>query len=193
VETSWRDAGTVPKVEDAIPGDPAWSKRTHYKDCRKIVLAASLENTWKAVTQLGGKTGWYYADWLWSLRGLLDRLIGGVGLQRGRRLGQVLRPGDALDFWRVAVAEKEKRLVLAAEMKLPGEAFLEFNLKEISGNQIEVRQLARFLPRGLTGVLYWHAVFPLHNLVFDGMLRGIANASGGEIVEGPQRIKLDRA
>jgi uncharacterized protein YbjT (DUF2867 family) len=187
VETSWRDAGSIPVVEESMPGDPAWSKRTRYKDSRKLILAASLENTWKAVAALGGKTGWYYANWLWTLRGLLDRLAGGVGLQRGRRLGQILRPGDAVDFWRVAVAEKDKKLVLASEMKLPGEAVLEFHLEEIKDGQVEVRQIARFSPKGLSGILYWHAVSPLHNLVFDGMLRGIGKASGGEIIQGPQR------
>ncbi len=192
VETSWRDAGTIPVVEESMRGDPAWSKQTRYKDSRKLILAASLENTWKAVAELGGKTGWYYANWLWTLRGLLDRMVGGVGLQRGRRLGQILRPGDAIDFWRVAVAEKEKKLVLASEMKLPGEAVLEFHLQKLSDDQVEVWQIARFSPRGLSGILYWHAVSPLHNLVFDGMLRGIGKASGGEIIQGPQRSPADR-
>ena len=187
VETSWRDAGKIPMVEEALPADPAWSKRTHFRDSRKIILESTPEAAWKAVTELGGTTGWYYANWLWSLRGLLDRLVGGVGLQRGRRGGQVLRPGDAIDFWRVAVAKKEEKLVLAGEMKLPGEAFLEFHMEKLSEDRVQISQVARFLPKGLTGFCYWHLVSPLHNLVFDGMLRGIAKASGGILIEGPER------
>jgi len=186
VETSWRDAGTIPMVEEALPGDPAWSKRTRFKDSRTLVLEVSPQAAWKAVTEIGGTTGWYYANWLWSLRGLLDRLIGGVGLQRGRRRGQILRPGDVIDFWRVAVAITEEKLVLAGEMKLPGEASLEFHLAKLPGNRVRINQVARFLPKGLSGLCYWYLVSPLHNLIFDGMLRGIAKASGGTLVEGPK-------
>jgi hypothetical protein len=110
-----------------------------------------------------------------------------VGLQRGRRKGRVLRPGDAIDFWRVAAAEPEKKLILAAEMKLPGEAFLEFYVEKLGDNKIRIRQVARFLPRGLAGFCYWYAVYPLHNLVFNGMLWGIAKASGGALINGPVR------
>ena len=189
VETSWRDAGRIPLFEEALPTDPAWSKQTRFKDIRYIDLEVSPAAAWKAVTGIGGTTGWYYANWLWTLRGFIDRLLGGVGLQRGRRRGQVLRPGDVIDFWRVAVADQESKLVLAAEMKLPGEAFLEFHLEKLAAEKIRIRQVARFLPRGLTGFCYWYAVSPLHNLVFDGMLRGIAKASRGALIKGPVRLK----
>ena len=137
---------------------------------------------------IGGKTGWYYGDVLWQLRGAIDRLFGGPGLGRGRRDPQTVQTGDALDFWRVLAAEPGHRLKLAAEMKLPGEAVLELLLTECADGTTEIRQSARFKPRGLLGLLYWYSVLPFHNLVFAGMLRGIARAAGGRILAGPERL-----
>jgi hypothetical protein len=119
---------------------------------------------------IGGRNGWYYANWLWSFRGFLDRLFGGVGLRRGRKNAAEVSAGDALDFWRVIyVSREEKRLLMYAEMKLPGEAWLEF---KIDGNNC-VNQIATFRPLGLAGRLYWFAMLPFHFFIFKGMLNKI--------------------
>lgn len=188
VESRWTDAGVTPPPEWANPGDPHWAGGTFYTDERIIKVTDSPAEVWYRIERLGGKTGWYYGNWLWKLRGYIDRLLGGVGLNRGRRNEQELFPGDALDFWRVMLVEKERKLMLHAEMILPGEAFLEFHISQGDG-YTEVRQTARFLPHGLSGLLYWWAVTPLHEFVFNGMLRGIAAASRKQIMEGPHRVE----
>lgn len=128
-----------------------------------------LGNIWK----IGGKNGWYYGNWLWQMRGFLDKLIGGVGLRRGRTHPDKIFAGDALDFWRVLLADKKgKRLLLFAEMKLPGEAWLEFKIDE---NNV-LHQTATFRPRGLRGRLYWYSIVPLHYFIFGGMIRNIAKS-----------------
>jgi hypothetical protein len=144
---------------------------------------------WRAITSLGGSQGWYFANFLWQIRGLADRIVGGVGLQRGRRCPIDLRIGDAIDFWRVAHLQEEARLLLVAEMKVPGVATLEFTISKVSDGIFRLQQTARFIPRGLAGILYWYAVFPAHHLVFNGMLKGIAAASGGRIKSGPERFE----
>jgi uncharacterized protein YbjT (DUF2867 family) len=176
VESHWTDAGTVPPAEWCNSQDPRWAGGTVFEDCRSVTVDATPEDIWQPIVRLGGDTGWYYGDWLWRLRGILDRLVGGVGLSRGRRSANELRPGDALDFWRVAAVEPCKRLLLIAEMKLPGRAMLEFKITQTSTTQTKLTQTAKFLPDGLTGLLYWWLVTPLHNFVFGGMLRGIVEA-----------------
>jgi len=188
VESSWMDAGKVLPVEWSSSDDPHWAGGTVFSDDRRMLVAATARQCWPAVVGIGGRTGWYYADWLWHLRGAMDRFVGGPGLGRGRRDPKTVQAGDALDFWRVLAVEPEHRLKLVAEMKLPGEAVLELLLTECVDGTTEVRQSARFKPRGLAGLLYWYSVLPLHNLVFVGMLRGIAKAGGGQIVAGPQRL-----
>jgi len=187
VESSWMDAGALPPAEWSLPDDPAWAGGTLYEDGRVMELSASVEETWQAVLRIGGSTGWYYADWLWRLRGKMDRLMGGVGLDRGRRDASRLQVGDALDFWRVVKIDAPRRLLLVAEMKVPGAAVLEFSLQP-TANGTELRQVARFLPHGLLGILYWWGVTPLHGLVFSGMLRGIAKSLGKPILQGPKKI-----
>jgi uncharacterized protein YbjT (DUF2867 family) len=141
-----------------------------FKDVRSRKLSnvdVALEKIWS----IGGKTGWYYATWLWELRGFLDQLVGGVGMRRGRKNDTELSAGDTLDFWRVMIADKEeKRLLLYAEMKLPGEAWLEFKIEK---NNI-LRQTATFRPLGLLGRLYWYSVLPFHEIIFKGMINKIA-------------------
>lgn len=128
------------------------------------------EHVFKKIWLIGGRTGWYYANWLWGLRGFIDKLFGGVGLRRGRKSTTELSAGDSIDFWRVLLAgKKEKRLLLYAEMKLPGEAWLEFRIENNT-----LYQTATFRPLGLWGRIYWYAVWPLHILVFRGMLNRIA-------------------
>ena len=122
-----------------------------------------IEKIWS----IGGQTGWYYGDWLWKIRGFIDRLVGGVGLRRGRTNSDSLQAGDALDFWRVLYADKnEARLLLFAERKLPGEAWLEFKIVDNT-----LIQTATFRPLGLLGRIYWYAVLPFHGFFFKGMLK----------------------
>jgi len=128
----------------------------------------------QAICKVGGGHGYYAADWLWRLRGAMDRIFGGPGLRRGRRHPSQLCYGDALDFWRVTDIDPPHHIALRAEMKLPGEAILEFHMKTQPDGRTRLVQTARFRPRGLLGLAYWYAVLPLHAIVFNGMLHGIA-------------------
>jgi uncharacterized protein YbjT (DUF2867 family) len=166
VETSWSMAGT-------IAGDPDWAGGTLFQDSREIYIDAPPWAVFRAVCMVGGKHGWYSANWLWKLRGWMDRLVGGPGLRRGRLNPQMVSYGEALDFWRVVGFKRDRSLVLRSEMKLPGEAMLEFHMEPISDDKSRFQQLARFMPRGLSGILYWYAVKPFHNIIFRGMLVGI--------------------
>jgi hypothetical protein len=128
------------------------------------------------VERIGGAVGWYYADWLWKLRGWLDRLVGGVGMRRSRRDPERLQVGDVVDCWRVETIEPGRRLRLVAEMKLPGRAWLEFEVQP-DGTGSRLWQTAIFDPLGVLGLAYWYGIWPLHQLVFAGMLRGLARAA----------------
>ena len=187
VESHWTDAGLIPPAEWCSSNDPNWAGGTVYVDRRSVTVTATPEEVWQPLIRLGGVTGWYYGNWLWKLRGAMDRVVGGVGLSRGRRSASELRPGDALDFWRVVAVEPGKRLLLIAEMILPGKAMLEFTIDRVSESKIVVTQTAKFLPAGLSGMLYWLLVTPLHHFVFDGMLRGIIAASGKQPLQIPFR------
>jgi uncharacterized protein YbjT (DUF2867 family) len=148
-------------------------------DSRSVHVKAPPERAFLPIRRIGGTTGWYYANWLWKLRGFMDFMAGGVGLRRGRRHPDELRPGDTVDCWRVEVFEPDRRLRLAAEMKLPGRAWLEFEVTgDSSGSTI--RQTATFDALGLLGRAYWYSVYPLHQFVFEGMLRNIAARSGDD-------------
>jgi hypothetical protein len=164
VETAWMDAGV-------IPGDPDWAGGSVFTDRRSATVSVSPDAAFRAVCRVGGKQGWY-SRWLWEVRGAFDRLVGGPGLSRGRRHPDLISYGDALDFWRVTGIERNRRLALRAEMKLPGEALLEFNLTP-TPDGCRLEQVARFKPRGLGGLLYWYAVLPFHGLVFQRMFDGI--------------------
>ncbi len=144
-------------------------------DSRSVRVPHAPPQAFEPIRRIGGGTGWYYGNWLWRLRGFLDLLVGGVGVRRGRRDPRTLVPGDALDFWRVEAIEPDALLRLSAEMKLPGRAWLQFEV-EPDGEGALVRQTALFDPQGLLGLAYWYALYPLHQLVFAGMLRGIARA-----------------
>ncbi|MDO3379289.1 SDR family oxidoreductase [Geoalkalibacter halelectricus] len=174
VETSWSDAGAAPAAEWGFDHDPAWAGGTLFQDLRRILVEADAPTVWRQVLRLGGQCGWNCGDWLWRVRGLIDRLLGGVGLRRTQPSGAEPRVGDTLDFWRVAEVEPERRLLLVAEMKLPGRATLEFELRQQPTGQTELRQINRFVPRGLGGIIYWYLVTPFHALVFRGLLQGIA-------------------
>lgn len=146
-------------------------------DSRTVTVEASAAEAFAPITRLGGKKGWYCANWLWRLRGAIDLLVGGVGLRRGRRDPESLRVGDTVDCWRVEALEPNRHLRLAAEMNVPGRAWLEFEVTESEGKST-IRQTAIFDPVGLLGRAYWYVVYPLHQYVFAGMLRGIAHEVG---------------
>jgi hypothetical protein len=145
-------------------------------DTRSTRVAANPSEVFAAVERIGGTTGWYYANWLWTLRGWLDLLVGGVGMRRGRRDQLHVLVGDTVDCWRVESIEPGKRLRLAAEMKMPGRAWLEFEVEPLN-NITVLRQTATFDPLGLGGLAYWYGIWPLHQLVFAGMPHGIAHAA----------------
>jgi uncharacterized protein YbjT (DUF2867 family) len=170
VETAWSDAGVM-------PGDPSWAGGTVFVDRREATAAAPVAAAWSVVCSLGGERGYFAADWLWRLRGMMDRLIGGPGLRRGRRSAGELRLGDAVDFWRVTVIEAPRRLVLTAEMKLPGVATLSFEIEPDGAGRCAIVMTAGFRPRGLLGIVYWYAVLPLHGIVFRGMLKGLVRTA----------------
>ena len=170
VPSSWKDALTSNILNDGISRYAEVPVNGCYSDRRKLAVSDS-EKALNKFWSIGGSTGWYYADWLWGIRGFIDKLSGGVGLRRGRKNQTEISPGDALDFWRVLIADRrEKRLLLFAEMKLPGEAWLEF---KIDNNNV-LHQTATFRPLGLWGRLYWFSVLPFHGFIFRGMIRKIA-------------------
>ena len=166
VETNWSMAGSM-------PGDPDWAGGTVFRDARELLVPAPDHAVFRAVCRLGGGNGWYGADWLWKIRGWMDLAVGGPGLRRGRRDPEEVGFGEALDFWRVIGIEPNRRLALRAEMKLPGEAMLEFLIEPVTETTCRLRQIAWFKPRGLFGLIYWWSVVPFHSVVFSGMLRGI--------------------
>lgn len=172
VTSSWKDAQTSEIFKNGFSQFIEVPSNGCYKDIRILKIensALALERIWR----IGGKTGWYYATFLWELRGFIDQIFGGVGMRRGRKSDTELNTGDALDFWRVMIADKEqKRLLLYAEMKLSGEAWLEFKIS----NDDSLIQTATFRPIGLLGRLYWYAVLPFHGLIFEGMINKIASA-----------------
>lgn len=171
VVSTWKDALSSGKRFQSLSFHVKVPEHGCFTDCQEM----KTDNTEKALDKIfaiGGESGWYYADWLWSFRGFLDRLFGGVGLKRGRRHKNTVGVGESLDFWRVLYADRTtKRLLLYAEMKLPGEAWLEFSVSDTG----IVRQQATFRPVGLPGRLYWIAMLPFHYFIFKGMLRKIAS------------------
>jgi uncharacterized protein YbjT (DUF2867 family) len=187
VETCWSDAGLITPPEWAYCGDAAFAGGTVLSLGYRVLIRATAAEVWRPLARIGGDTGWYYGDSLWELRGWLDRLLGGAGTRRGRRHPAELRVGDALDFFRVLELEPERRLLLLAEMKMPGEATLEFCLTPRNDGTTELTQTARFLPRGLLGLAYWYALDPLHRIIYQGMLRAIARATGRPVTAGPER------
>jgi uncharacterized protein YbjT (DUF2867 family) len=189
IEDSKGNKAWIPPPEWSYPGDPKWAGGTVYEDYRRIILEATPNEVWQHLLQIGGKTGWYYADWLWRLRGFLDQLIGGVGMRQRRNNSNSLSSGDIVDFWRVCTVESQRRLLLVAEMKLPGQDILDFRIREIHGWTTEIHQIARFIPRGLGGILYWYSIYPFHQFVFNGMLRRIGELIGKPIISGPERIR----
>ncbi|MGI9529708.1 MAG: SDR family oxidoreductase [Acidimicrobiia bacterium] len=174
VPTRWTDAEASPAKP--MHADPAWSGGTIFEDRRTARTEAAPEDVFWAFSRVGGTVGYYGFDWAWHLRGLLDSIIGGVGLRRGRRHPTEIRKGDAVDFWRVADVVPGDRLELAAEMKMPGDAWLVWDIERINGHSV-LHQHALFRPRGLSGRLYWGALLSFHGPIFKGMLANIVTAA----------------
>lgn len=189
IKSSWMDAGVSKPPEWGHYNDAHYAGGDIRESWHTITVRASPEKLWAPISEIGGDRGWYFANWLWDIRGFIDRLAGGFGTRRGRRHPSDLRIGDALDWWRVLHADPGKRLFLVAEMKAPGEATLEFRLKQNENGTSELVQIASFMPRGVAGLAYWYLVSPFHFFIFKGMLKGIAKAAGAEIVHGPEEIK----
>lgn len=175
VISSWKDALASSSDEDTL------NKYVHvptdgcFLDNRRKALTLPVEQTKDNIFAIGGVRGWYYGNILWQLRGYMDKLVGGVGLRRGRRSPSDVNSGEAIDFWRVLLADrKEGRLLLYAEMKLPGEAWLEFRIEK-EHDRTFLRQTATFRPKGILGRMYWYSVLPFHHFVFEGMLRNLVS------------------
>ena len=171
VETRWTDA-LVSSLGEQEPVQLTTLEGLIIEH-RQLDILASRDDVFRVVSGLGGERGWLFFDWAWQMRGVIDRLLGGVGLRRGRRDADELRVGDALDFWRVEEIQTGDKLRLRSEMITPGEAWLQFELKQKEDDRIHLRQTAFFAPRGLPGFLYWYLLYPLHALVFSGLVRGI--------------------
>ncbi len=183
VETSWQDADVLGAPSDPLPSDPEWAGRTVFTDERSAETSASPERLWEVIAGIGGTNGWYSARALWEIRGWMDRLVGGIGLARGRRSRGKVRVGDAIDFWRVEAVEEGRLLRLRAEMRVPGEAWLELKVAPRDGGA-RYEQRAIFFPRGLAGRLYWLGVLPFHGLIFTAMATRITEMAEGKVEEG---------
>ena len=177
VATRWSSASTPGAPSDPLPSDPDWSGGSLYTDRRARRTAASSAALWQVIEGVGGENGWYSFPLAWSVRGFLDRLVGGVGLRRGRRDPEHLRVGDSLDFWRVEEVDAGRLLRLRAEMRVPGLAWLELRVAQDRLGQTVYAQQAVFHPHGLAGHAYWWAVWPFHGVVFGGMARNIVDAA----------------
>jgi len=179
VETRWSDATMPTAPWQKAQGDPEWAGEAVLRDRREALTDTSIEKIWRQIEGIGGDHGWFGSDFLWWVRGLVDRLVGGVGLRRGRRDPDYLRVGESLDFWRVEELERGHRLKLYAEMVLPGKAWLEFTVTSENG-KTRVVQEAIFNPRGLGGQLYWYATSLFHFFVFPTMLRNIIKKAASD-------------
>mgnify|MGYP000001381028 FL=1 len=180
VETSWQNSTVAGAPSNLIPSDPDWSGHTVYTDERVQHSDAPVDRLWNVVEGIGGENGWYSFPLAWAIRGWADKLVGGVGLRRGRRDSRRLAPGDALDFWRVETIDRGHMLRLRAEMKVPGRAWLEMTTEADPAGGSTYRQRAVFFPTGLGGRLYWFAIQPFHGVIFAGMAERITRQAARE-------------
>lgn len=186
VASSCYDAGSTHLPDWA--GGQAEAKTPVFRDIFSITLDGPPELAWNVVKRIGGDNGWYFGTCLWQLRGFVDEMLGGPGLSRGRRHVNAVALGDHLDFWRVVAVEELSRLLLRAEMLAPGEAFLEFRIRTLSGGATELRMIPSFRPRGYWGRVYWSLIAPSHLLLFSSMLRQMAKSAHVRILSGPSRM-----
>ena len=177
VETTWAGASPEGAPSDPLPSDPDWAGEVVFTDERSQDADADLDVLWDVVESIGGENGWYSFPLAWSVRGWLDRLVGGVGLTRGRRNPRRLNTGDPLDFWRVEKIERHALLRLRAEMRAPGGAWLEWRVSALGPGRSRLDQRAVFFPRGLAGRLYWYGILPFHGVIFRGMTSNITRAA----------------
>jgi hypothetical protein len=173
--TRWSDARSSGGAT-LLPGDSRAGGKLI--DRRRAHVAVDADRAFAPIRRIGGEHGWYFGTWLWRIRGAIDLLMGGVGMRRGRRDAEAPAVGDTLDFWRVEAYEPGRRLRLAAEMRVPGRAWLEFEVVP-SADGADIHQTAVFEPVGLSGLLYWYVLLPVHALIFGGLLRAIARQAEG--------------
>ena len=177
VETSWRNASIEGASSNPLPSDPDWAGHLVYTDLRAKHTPAAPAELWRIIEGIGGDNGWYSFPLAWAVRGWADKLVGGVGLRRGRRDAERLHTGDVLDFWRVESLERGRFLRLRAEMRVPGRAWLEMTAEPSPDGGSVYRQRAVFFPRGLGGRLYWFSILPFHGIIFSGMANRITAAA----------------
>ncbi|WP_404290752.1 SDR family oxidoreductase [Glutamicibacter arilaitensis] len=180
VETNWATAHPVSAPADPLPSDPDWAGHRVYVDERTQDSSANAHQLFTVLGRIGGESGYFSFPLLWKVRGLMDKLAGGVGLRRGRRQREKLALGDVVDWWRVEALEPDQLLRLRAEMRVPGRAWLEFRLSAEGKGKTRLTQRAIFFPHGLSGRLYWWSVYPFHGLIFSSMLRSIISRAENE-------------
>ena len=172
VETVWSDA--LMTTQGDVPPVVLSTLEGMILEHRQLQVPCLPATVYRSFAGLGGARGWLYMNWVWHLRGLLDRLVGGVGMRRGRRDPDNLRVGEALDFWRVEAVEPGHLIRLRAEMKVPGRAWLQFHVHPQPDDRAILSQTAYFAPKGVWGLVYWYALYPIHKVIFAGMIRKIA-------------------
>jgi len=177
VTTRWSFASVPGAPSEPLPSDPKWSGGNLYEDLRETVIHTTPEQVWSVVESIGGNGGYFTMDWAWRIRGIADRAVGGVGLRRGRRDPKHLMVGETLDFWRVEELIPNKLLRLRAEMRMPGSAWLEFQIEDLGHGKCRLQQRAVFVPKGLAGHAYWWAIAPFHGFVFPGMNQKMGEAA----------------
>ncbi|ANP72020.1 SDR family oxidoreductase [Cryobacterium arcticum] len=180
VETSWQNAATEGASSNPLPSDPDWAGHLVYTDLKEKKTSAKPADLWRVIESIGGDNGWYSFPLAWAVRGWMDKLVGGVGLRRGRRHPDRLQTGDVLDFWRVERIDRGSFLRLRAEMLVPGRAWLEMRAEPTADGGSIYRQRAVFFPRGLGGRLYWFSILPFHGVIFTGMANRITEAAETE-------------
>lgn len=178
VESTWSSAGPV-------PGDPDWAGGKVFTDTRTAVVNAAPNEVFAVLQRLGGKEGWFRYNNLWRARGILDRFLGGPGWKRQRRHPEQLSWGETVGFWRVSELDRDRRLTLRAEMRVPGDAVLDFEISPMADGMTLLTQSARFRPRGLAGLLYWYSIVPFHAPVFEGLFRGIRDSAERHLYQLP--------